>query len=698
VRSAASRNRLAGACQAAALVALLLAVVVGYAERALFSSEQFADRAAAALQDDRVRTRVATELTDGVVLANAADLQAARPLIEQAAEGVVGGTAFRQLFRAAVLDVHRAVFDRDLDTVTLTVADAGTVVAGAVEVLQPSLAARIRADARITLAREQIDERAAGLVRLAERVQRLAGILALLALALATGGVWLAPDRRRAVARLGAGAAAVGVVIVLGYAVARWAVLREIAQERDRDAAAGIWDAFLSDLRAAGWALAAIGAVVAAAAASLLPPVGIEPALRRLGRLATAEPARPALRVLRAVGLITAGVLIVTRPAAFLSLLATIGGVLLVYAGATALLRLVYRPPERAARAPRRRVAVAALAVVLAGATVAAFLAGGGASVAAPAPAGYNGHTALCDRPLDDVVLAATHNAMSAGPEWYASQQDAPIADQLADGVRGLLIDTHYADRLPSGRVRTELENNVVPRAQQDGVSEAAIAAALRIRDRLGFRGEGERGMYLCHTLCELGATPLADALDDVHDFLVTHPGEVVVVINQDYVTPRDFVGAVGAAGLADDVYTPPAGGDWATLGELVASGRRLVILAENEAGAAPWYQLVYEQLVQETPFSFGRVAQLLAPELLDASCAANRGPDGAPLFLVNHWITTDPRPLPSNADAINAREPLLRRVRDCERLRGQLPNLVAVDFYRRGDLFAVVDELNGVG
>ena len=28
---------------------------------------------------------------------------------------------------------------------------------------------------------------------------------------------------------------------------------------------------------------------------------------------------------------------------------------------------------------------------------------------------------------------------------------------------------------------------------------------------------------------------------------------------------------------------------------------------------------------------------------------------------------------------------------------RGQLPNLVAVDFYERGDVFAVVDALNGI-
>ena len=29
-------------------------------------------------------------------------------------------------------------------------------------------------------------------------------------------------------------------------------------------------------------------------------------------------------------------------------------------------------------------------------------------------------------------------------------------------------------------------------------------------------------------------------------------------------------------------------------------------MLAENHAGAAPWYQLAYERLTEETPFTFG--------------------------------------------------------------------------------------------
>ena len=116
-----------------------------------------------------------------------------------------------------------------------------------------------------------------------------------------------------------------------------------------------------------------------------------------------------------------------------------------------------------------------------------------------------------------------------------------------------------------------------------------------------------------------------------------------------------------------------------------------------NDAGAAPWYQLAYARVTQETPLAFSRPAQLTDPAQLPASCRPNRGTPTAPLFLVNHWINTDPLPRPSHADVVNAYEPLLRRARTCERIRDRRVNLVAVDFYDRGDLFRVVDTLNGV-
>ena len=121
------------------------------------------------------------------------------------------------------------------------------------------------------------------------------------------------------------------------------------------------------------------------------------------------------------------------------------------------------------------------------------------------------------------------------------------------------------------------------------------------------------------------------------------------------------------------------------------------MVLAENEAGAAPWYQLVYERVTHETPFSFGAPAELTSQATLAATCRPNRGPEGAPLFLVNHWINTDPAPRPSNAVIVNAYDALLRRARTCERIRRARVNLLAVDFYLRGDVFEVVDTLNGI-
>ena len=107
----------------------------------------------------------------------------------------------------------------------------------------------------------------------------------------------------------------------------------------------------------------------------------------------------------------------------------------------------------------------------------------------------------------------------------------------------------------------------------------------------------------------------------------------------------------------------------------MVESGRRVVFLAENRAGGAPWYRLAYEQITEETPYSFKRADELTDPQGLEKTCRPNRGPsEGAPIFLMNHWVTTDPLPRPSDAAKVNAREPLLRRARECERVRGQLP------------------------
>ena len=110
-----------------------------------------------------------------------------------------------------------------------------------------------------------------------------------------------------------------------------------------------------------------------------------------------------------------------------------------------------------------------------------------------PGTQACNGHPALCDRRLDEVTLATTHNAMSSeAAGWIAPNQGFGITQQLEDGIRGMMLDT------------------------------------------MDWNGED----YLCHGYCELGAQPLLEGLGEIEaidrisvqrpdGIIVTHEGRI---------------------------------------------------------------------------------------------------------------------------------------------------------------------------
>jgi hypothetical protein len=300
-----------------------------------------------------------------------------------------------------------------------------------------------------------------------------------------------------------------------------------------------------------------------------------------------------------------------------------------------------------------------------------------------------NGSPALCDRRLDQVVFPATHNSMGGAdlPGWMFPNQSASIQRQLQDGIRGFLIDIHYGT--PYGdKVKTELENEQKAMAKyESAVGKEGMDAALRIRDRLVSQKKGERDVYLCHGFCELGATRLIPVLRDVREFLVQNPGEVLIFDIQDEgVTPQDVERCFKESGLIDFVYRGPVRPPWPTLREMVESDQRVLVMAENHWEGVDWYHSAFE-VMQETPYEFRDPSQF--------SNHANRGGASGSLMLLNHWIETVPMPKPSNAEIVNSHDALMKRIRAFRRERGRLPNLVAVDFYRVGDLIPVVRELN---
>jgi hypothetical protein len=531
--------------------------------------------------------------------------------------------------------------------------------------------------------------------------------VALLSLAAALA---LSRDRRESIRRGGIGLAVGALLLLVAYWVLHARLVGRVDDPDLRAALDGVWDAYLIDLRNLLLLVAGCGAVVAAAAASALRPVSLETPLRRAWELGAATPQRPWRRAGRALALIAAGALVVADPLAALRLVGVAIGIALIYAGVQELLRLVVEPVPATATSARRALlprnvvvagGAAALAIVAAGSL---FLATGGASQADVEIAGCNGHRELCERTLPEVTLPATHNSFSAAdyPGWLFAQHESGIAAQLAGGIRGFLIDTHWGRRAPDGRVATDLgEDGNESRAEYvDEFGAEAVDAALRVRDSIGgyTPDTGPRAIYMCHRFCEVGARLLRTDLEAMRDFLVSHPNQVVVVINQNEgVGPEELARVVDESGLGELVYRGPTD-DWPTLAEMIRADERVVMLAENPPfGKVPWYHDAYA-VAQETPYAFDRPAQLIDPKLLPRSCAENRGPADAPLFLINHWIDTSPAPRPSNAAKVNAHGPLLRRARECERLRDHRANLLAVDFFETGDVIGVADELNGVG
>ena len=255
--SLGARRGMARALVVAASLVLVLALIAGYVRRAAVDSDQFANRATAALHNDSVRTLIAEEITDQVVLKQESDLIAARPLIESVGLPIVGSRAFTSLFRAAVRDVHRAVFDRSANTVTLTIRDLGTVLAAALQRFRPALARKVEAAGRVQLTQARRGER-----QRRPRARRRQGpppgallpLLALLLVGRRAGGLARPPaDRRRARGRRGAA----GSPVVMLRRIARSVAIGHVQGPEARAAAGAVWDAFLGDLRSAAWILAA---------------------------------------------------------------------------------------------------------------------------------------------------------------------------------------------------------------------------------------------------------------------------------------------------------------------------------------------------------------------------------------------------------------------------------------------------------
>ncbi|MFJ8937441.1 phospholipase [Streptomyces sp. NPDC102365] len=278
-------------------------------------------------------------------------------------------------------------------------------------------------------------------------------------------------------------------------------------------------------------------------------------------------------------------------------------------------------------------------------------------------------------RTLDQVTFLTSHNAYANGVDGgfappfvnLVPNQSRGISQQLADGVRGFMLDIHQT-------------------------SDGAI---------------------LCHNSCTLVSRPVALNVDlqRMVDFLRQNPNDVVTVFLEDYVDPGVLRGELARVnGLADVLYRPDRTGvrvnGWPKVADLIAANDRLLIFTDHSRSAdesagltRDSFGVMYQR--EWTVENYWSMGSGLGSS--DWSCYSRwydantnvpltaTAPPFRPLFVMNHFrdaaiastATTDNTKLTDRAQ------------RFCQPAARKKPNFLAVDRYDLGSPASAVATLN---
>lgn len=693
------RNRLIGSvCTALGVLCLTAGAITHVASRNLFDARAFGSRVSESLSDPGVAGYVSETITDSIIRSRA-NLIAIRPFIQATVSSLVATRPFRIVLGDAARQAHEAAFSEGAQRLILSIPDLEILVRDALAQTNPELAARIPKELQTAIAslgESRSSQLLVDVWKLGRRLRWIWEVLFFTGTALLLIALWATADRVRGLERLGK--AIIGAGLILATLIPATRISAAVIQEPEkRELARGLIRAFFGDLNNWAWFFCGLGVLIAAGASSRLERVDPVRAVRHFLNHLTMPPLMPGPRLLWGLILLVMGNLAILYPLDALRALVVAAGLTTAYIGIREVFRIIRETLQKghyvAGSQSSRSLLLPFVAIVALLPILSALWVIRRNPAIHPAPdaevAACNGYADLCDRRVDEVTFAATHNSMSnqniAG--WMFPHQEANMPQQLRDGIRALLFDVH---RGFSGGSRIKTDMSTEPNAEKiiGAVGKEGYDAALRIRNRLVGVDEGRANLYLCHGFCELGAYLLTPLLAEIRSFLVGHPDEVLIFIIEDYASPAEIAKAFDESGLTEFVYQGPGQPNWPTLRELIQSRRRVIVFLESGRPGVAWLRPAFSS-VRETPYTFHSPNEF--------TCIANRGGNGGSLFLLNHWIDTTPAPRPSNAAIVNSFPVLSTRALQCAKERDHLPNIVAVDFYRTGDLFRVVDQLNRV-
>lgn len=263
-----------------------------------------------------------------------------------------------------------------------------------------------------------------------------------------------------------------------------------------------------------------------------------------------------------------------------------------------------------------------------------------------------NGHHELCYKRLNEATFVHTHNSHANDGDFsvLAANQDGDVPAQFAAGVRALGLKLYYTSSF--------------------------------------FCGSGTK-LYAYHGNPVLGCIEFSTIGSQILTFLNNNPNEFLFITVEGSASNNEIRDGFNSAGLSSFLYQHTLGDKWPTIGELIASGQRIIVMTDNAASTAlPGYHHMWS-FVQDTEYNFQSTN--------DFNCNYLRGNMNADLFLLNHFLTiASPQPL--SANSTNAWDLLLDRARQCGAARNLHPNFLYIDFFDSGDVFRAADSLNRIG
>jgi hypothetical protein len=261
------------------------------------------------------------------------------------------------------------------------------------------------------------------------------------------------------------------------------------------------------------------------------------------------------------------------------------------------------------------------------------------------------------DRPFDKYSWVTTHNAFTSN--GAVPNQSQTIATQLTEGVRGLMLDLHFAQ----GRVR------------------------------------------LCHKVCRSeGSVAFADLLNEtLLPFMDNHPDAIVSLHLDDETTAAQLSAELAMApGLSGRTFDPDTWNTdtWPSYRQLLDRGQRLLIFSLNEKNTGKFAAddgtvsiLPSIEYTVENYWSLGTTT--LQHDYECVSRWGDRGrwlgrnsisgkPGWRPLFTMNQFHGI---PWRAHSHIDNSFESLSGRYLDhCRPIARRKPNFVAVDFHEVGE------------